>query len=100
GAWILGVGGAGILEAHLSSTPMVILTDMTEGGDNSHMGPYQGGAGGYGTYDLPQALGAITKRTFVARSAAQAAEMTQLAIIHATSGEPGPVAVIFHSQAV
>src|ERR1700755_1225516 len=31
GAWVLGGGGIGIMEAHLGSSPMVILVDATEG---------------------------------------------------------------------
>jgi acetolactate synthase-1/2/3 large subunit len=100
GAWILGAGGIGVMEAHLGASPMVILLDATEGGSYSHHGPYQSGFGGYGAYDLPAAMSAITKRTFVATDPVQAVEMTQLAIVHATTGEPGPVAVVFHSRAL
>lgn len=95
GAWVLGNGSIGVMEAHLGSSPMVILIDATDGGDFSHHGPYQGGMGSYGSYDLPTAMKAITKQTFVALSPIQALQMTQLAIKHATTGEPGPVAVIF-----
>ena len=45
-------------------------------------------------------MSAITKRTFVAGDPTQALQMTQLAIKHATSGEPGPVAVIFHGRSL
>lgn len=100
GAWILGAGGIGVMEAHLGASPMVVLIDATEGGSYSHHGPYQSGYGGYGAYDLPAAMAAITKRTFVATDPVQAVEMTQLAITHATTGEPGPVAVVFHSRAL
>ncbi|ALV39917.1 hypothetical protein AU252_01025 [Pseudarthrobacter sulfonivorans] len=100
GAWVLGAGGRGIMEAHLGASPMVILIDATEGGTYSHHGPYQSGFGGYGAYDLPAAMSAITKRTFVATDPVQAVQMTQLAAKHALEGEPGPVAVIFHSRAL
>jgi acetolactate synthase-1/2/3 large subunit len=100
GAWILGAGGIGIMEAHLGSSPMVVLLDATEGGSFAHHGPYQSGFGGYGAYDLPAAMAAITKRTFLALDPVQAVQMTQLAIKHAVAGEPGPVAVIFHSRAL
>ncbi len=100
GAWLLGVGGAGIMEAHLAASPMVIIADTTEGRAHSHLGPYQSGFGGYGAFDLPAALRAITKRTFVATYPSQAAEVLQLAFVHATSGEPGPVAVVLHSDAI
>jgi acetolactate synthase I/II/III large subunit len=100
GAWVLGNAGIGIMEAHLGASPMVLLVDATDGGAYSHLGPYQAGYGGYGAYDLPAAMSAITKRTFVAGDPTQALQMTQLAIKHATSGEPGPVAVIFHGRSL
>jgi len=100
GAWALGNASVGIMEAHLGASPMVILIDATDGGAYSHLGPYQGGLGGYGSYDLPAAMKAITKQTFVAADATQALQMTQLAIKHATTGEPGPVAVIFQGSAL
>lgn len=100
GAWLLGVGGAGIMEAHLGSSPMVIIADTTESGNLSHLGPYQSATGDYGAFDLPAALRAITKRTFVATDPVQAAEMLQLAFVHATTGEPGPVAVVLDTRAV
>lgn len=100
GAWILGAGGIGVMEAHLGSSPMVVLLDATEGGSHAHHGPYQSGLGDYGAYDLPAAMAAITKRTFVALDPVQAVQMTQLAVKHALAGEPGPVAVVFHSRAL
>ena len=100
GAWVLGNAGIGIMEALLGCSPMVILIDATDHGSFSHQGPYQGGLGGYGAYDLAAAMRAITKRTFVANDPTQALQMTQLAIKHATVGEQGPVAVIFTSRAV
>lgn len=100
GAWVLGNASIGVMEAHLGSSPVVILVDATEGGSYSHHGAYQTGGGGYGGYDIRTALSAITKRTFFAQDATQAIQMTQLAIKHATSGDPGPVAVVFHSRAL
>lgn len=97
GAWVLGNAGIGVMEAHLGASPMVLLIDATDGGNFSHLGPYQGGLGSYGAYDLPAAMKAITKETYVATSPIQALQMTQLAIKHATTGEPGPVAVIFNA---
>jgi len=100
GAWVLGNAGIGIMEALLGCSPMVILIDATDHGSFSHMGPYQGGLGGYGSYDLVAAMRAITKRTFVANDPTQALQMTQLAIKHATVGEQGPVAVVFTSRSL
>jgi acetolactate synthase-1/2/3 large subunit len=100
GAWVLGNAGIGIMEAHLGSSPMVILVDATEGGSFSHHGPYQSGYGDYGAYDIVNGFRAITKRVFVALDPVQAVQMTQLAVKHAVTGEPGPVAVVFHSRAL
>ncbi|MGR0218678.1 thiamine pyrophosphate-binding protein [Agromyces sp. ZXT2-6] len=100
GAWVLGNAGVGIMEAHLGSSPVVLLIDATDGGAFAHHGPYQAGFGGHGAYDLAAAVRAITKQTFTALDATQALQMTQLAVKHATTGEPGPVAVVFHSEAL
>lgn len=100
GAWVLGAGGIGVMEAHLGASPAVILIDATEGGSFSHHGPYQSGFGGYGAYDLAQAMDAISKRVFVAIDPVQAVQMTQLAYKHAMTGQPGPVTVVFHSAAL
>src|ERR1700751_622497 len=85
------------MEAHLGSSPMIILVDATEGGSDSHPGPYQSGYGDYGAYDIVNGFRAITKRVFVALDPVQAIQMTQLAVKHAVTGEPGPAAVVFHS---
>jgi acetolactate synthase-1/2/3 large subunit len=100
GAWVLGNAGIGIMEAHLGASPMVILIDATDGGSYSHLGPYQAGLGGHGAYDLPAAMSAITKRTFVANDPTQALQMTQQAIKHAMTGQRGPVAVIFQGRSL
>lgn len=100
GAWVLGNAGIGIMEALLGCSPMVLLIDSTDGGTFSHLGPYQAGGGGYGAYDLASAMRAITKETFVATNPSQAMQMTRLAFKHATTGEMGPVAVIFNGPAL
>ena len=100
GEWILGNAGQGLIEALLGSSPVVVLTEMTEGATLSHHGPYQGGSGDYGAWDAEGALRGIVKRVMVSRYPAQAVQHTQLAVKHALTGEPGPVAVIFHSDAV
>jgi len=89
-----------VIEGHLSSSPMLLLTDLTDHAPFSLHGPYQSGAGEYGTWDAKQLFSAITKLTLVATSASHAVQCTQLAIKHALTGERGPVAVLFHSQAL
>lgn len=100
GEWIVGNAGQGLLEALLGSSPVIVLTEMSDGGVLSHHGYYQSGSGDYGAWDARAALGAVTKRTYVASDPVQAVQMTQLAIKHATSGTPGPVAVVYHSRSL
>jgi acetolactate synthase-1/2/3 large subunit len=90
----------GAIEAHLSSSPMLLLADLSDHAPYSQHGPYQSGAGEYGTWDAKQMFSAITKLTLVATSGSHAVQCTQLAIKHALSGERGPVAVLYHSQSL
>jgi acetolactate synthase I/II/III large subunit len=100
GEWIAGNAGQGYMEALLGSSPVVILTEMSDGGSLSHHAPYQTGTGDYGTWDVRTSLGGVTKRLMVSHSPAQAVQHTQLAIKHALTGQPGPVAVVYHSSAL
>lgn len=100
GEWIVGNAGQGFMEAALGSSPMVILTEMSDGGPLSHHAPYQSGSGDYGTWDTRVALTGVTKRVMVSYHPAQAVQHTQLALKHAMTGEPGPVAVVYHSGAL
>src|SRR5207245_6538257 len=83
----------GAIEGHLASSPMLLLTDLTDHAPFSLHGPYQSGAGEYGTWDAKQLFSAMTKITLVATSASHAVQCTQLALKHALTGERGPVAV-------
>ena len=38
----------GVLEAHMGSTPMLIMTDLSDGAPFSHHAPYQAGTGDHG----------------------------------------------------
>jgi acetolactate synthase-1/2/3 large subunit len=97
GAFMLSNALLGTLEAHMGSSPMLLLTDLSDQSPYSHHAPYQGGTGEYGTFDTRQCLDAVTKYTTVAHDPVQAVQSTQLAIKHALSGDRGPVAVIYHS---
>ena len=59
GEWIAGNAGQGFLEAMLGCSPVVILTEMSDGGAFSHHAPYQSGTADYGTWD---ARGAQSRR--------------------------------------
>ena len=89
----------GIMEAMLSSSPMLVLTDTSDGGSAQHPAN-QSGAGEYGSIDLPTIMKSMTKYTTLATNPKEAVIGTQLAIKHATSGRPGPAAVVMRSAAI
>jgi len=100
GQWISGVAGAGLLESLLGSSPVLVLTEMTDGGPFSHNGNFQAGDGEYGTWDARTALSGISKSVMTSRFPAQAVQHVQLGLKHALSGEPGPAVVIFHGSSL
>ncbi|MFC4055213.1 thiamine pyrophosphate-binding protein [Actinomadura syzygii] len=100
GPWVLGHGIIGTLEAHLSSSPMLLLTDFSDGAGLTQHGSYQTGTGEYGNWDARQSFAGVTKQVVEARGPAEAVHGTQLAIRHALSGEPGPVAVVYSGAAL
>jgi acetolactate synthase-1/2/3 large subunit len=100
GPWALGFGVLGILEAKLSSSPMIILTDFSDSTGFIQHGPYQLGAGGHGAWDARQSYLGLTKQVFEARTPVEAVQGVQFACKHALSGERGPVAVIFSGQSL
>jgi acetolactate synthase-1/2/3 large subunit len=90
----------GAIEAHLSSSPMLLLSELSDNAPFSHHGPYQSGTGEYGSWDAAKVFGGMTKITLVANSPTHAVQCTQLALKHALTGEPGPVAVLYWSGAL
>jgi acetolactate synthase-1/2/3 large subunit len=100
GAFMLSNALLGTLEAHHGSSPMLILTELSDNAPFSHHAPYQAGTGEYGTFDARQSFAGVTKCTMVAYQPKQAVQSTQLAIKHALTGERGPVAVIYYSCAL
>ena len=89
----------GIMEAMLSSSPMLVITDTSDGGVAFHAAN-QSGAGEYGSIDLQTIFKAMTKYTTLATTPKEAVLGTQLAIKHATSGRPGPACVVMRSAAI
>ncbi|HLF03951.1 MAG TPA: thiamine pyrophosphate-binding protein [Dehalococcoidia bacterium] len=89
----------GIMEAMLSSSPMLVLTDTSDGGVAQHPAN-QSGAGEYGSIDLLAIFKAMTKYTTLATTPKEAVLGTQLALKHATSGRPGPACVVMRSAAI
>jgi acetolactate synthase-1/2/3 large subunit len=95
GAWVLGNGIIGTMEAFLSSSPMLLLTEFSDTPGFSLHAPYQSGTGEYGAWDARLSFRGITKQVFEAMDPVTAVHATQLAIKHALSGQPGPVTVLY-----
>ncbi|MCH8282413.1 MAG: thiamine pyrophosphate-binding protein [Chloroflexi bacterium] len=89
----------GIMEAMLSSSPMLVITDTSDGGVAFHAAN-QSGAGEYGSIDLPTIFKTMTKYTSLATTPKEAVIGIQLALKHATSGRPGPACVVMRSAAI
>lgn len=100
GPWVLGNGLIGTIEALLSSSPMLLLTDFSDTPPFSLHAPYQSGTGDYGSWDARRSFGGVTKQVFQAHEPTSAVQATQLAIKHALAGQPGPVAVIYSISAL
>jgi acetolactate synthase-1/2/3 large subunit len=88
----------GSLEAVKGASPMLLLGDFTDMAPFMHHSPYQAGTGEHGNHDLRNLLAGATKYTAAVSEPKQAVQTLQLAIKHATTGTPGPVAVIFSSR--
>src|SRR5260221_94149 len=95
GPWVLGNGLIGTLEAYLSSSPMILLTDFSDAPRFTLHAPYQQATGDYGSWDARRAFGGVTKQVMQAQEPIAAVQATQLAIKHALAGQPGPVAGLF-----
>ena len=95
GPWVLGNGLLGTIEAHLSSSPMLLLTDFSDAPGFSLHAPYQQATGDWGSWDARRAFSGVTKHVMQAHDPIAAVQATQLAIKHALAGQPGPVAVLY-----
>jgi acetolactate synthase-1/2/3 large subunit len=100
GSWLMGQGVVGTLEALFGATPMLLLGDLSDGAPYSLHAPYQSATGEYGSWDARNAFAGITKRVFEPHDPVSAVQSVQLGIKHALTGQPGPVAVLFHSAAL
>lgn len=100
GAFMLLNAGLGVLEAHLGCSPMLLMADLSDNSPFSHHAPYQAGTGDYGTWDAQESFSGITKIAMRLNEPMQAVQGTQLAIKQALSGECGPVALLYHSEAL
>ncbi len=100
GAFMLSNAALGTLEALLAGSPMLILSDLSDGLLYSHHAPYQSGSGEHGNWDAKQSFQGFTKETMVPLEGVQAVQATQLAVKHALTGQPGPVALLYATKAL
>ena len=89
----------GIMEAQLSSSPMVVLTDTSDG-DMAQHPANQSGTGEYGSVDLLTIFRSMSKYTTLATSPKEAVLGLQLAMKHAVNGRPGPGVVLMRSRSI
>jgi acetolactate synthase I/II/III large subunit len=95
GPWVLGNGLIGTIEAYLSSSPMLLLTDFSDAPRFTLHAPYQQATGDWGSWDARRAFSGVTKHVMQAHDPIGAVQATQLAIKHALAGQPGPVAILY-----
>jgi acetolactate synthase-1/2/3 large subunit len=95
GPWVLGNGLLGTIEAHLSSSPMLLLTDFSDAPRFTLHAPYQQATGDWGSWDARRAFSGVTKHVMQAHDPIAAVQATQLGIKHALAGQPGPVAILY-----
>ena len=100
GPWVGSLGAIGQMEARLGSSPMVVVTEMSERGEYSTLAPYQQARGDYGGLDLPSILDGVTTEHWEPRTPVETVRSLQLAFKHATAGRPGPCAVVLDGDAV
>ncbi|SDJ97232.1 acetolactate synthase-1/2/3 large subunit [Halovenus aranensis] len=100
GPWIGSLGMMGQMEARLSSSPMVVLTEASERGEYSTLAPYQQARGDYGGFSLPSILDGVAKEWWFPRTPTETLRSTQLAFKHAVAGRPGPTAIILDGDAI
>ena len=89
----------GIMEACLSSSPMLVLTDTSDG-NMAQRAANQSGAGEYASIDLLSIFRAMTKYTTLAAQPKEAVIGAQVALKHALSGRPGPACVLMRSSSI
>ncbi|MBM3521754.1 MAG: thiamine pyrophosphate-binding protein, partial [Alphaproteobacteria bacterium] len=100
GPWMSTMGAMGILEAHFSGSPMVVLTETSDYDGYGQMGVYQTMTGDYGGADAMAALKPITKYCTYATAPAEAVYGVQMAIKHARLPRMGPAAVIMKTPII
>ncbi len=93
-------GMFGVIEAYLASSPMVVLSELSDFGEFAIHGPIQSGTGQYGSFDLAGIFKSSTKFTSVCHTPREAVVSVQLALKHAVTGRPGPTACLFRTTSL
>src|SRR5262245_50852988 len=94
GVFMASNGALGIMEARMSSSPMLVLTDSTDGGSFAQYPIMQNGTGNFGSIDLPQIFRGMAKYFSFAATPKEAVHATQHGLRHAVLGRPGPSVVL------
>lgn len=100
GPWITTIGSIGILEAHFSGSPLVVLTETSDYDGYGQHGVYQTMTGDYGGADAMASLKPITKYCTYATTPEEAVYGTQMAVKHASLPRTGPAAVIMKTPII
>lgn len=100
GPWMTTIGGIGILEAHFSGSPMIVLTETSDYDGYGQMGVYQTMTGDYGGADVMASLKPITKYCTYATAPVEAVYGVQMALKHASLPRMGPAAVAMKSTII
>jgi acetolactate synthase I/II/III large subunit len=100
GPWMTTIGAIGILEAHFSGSPMLVLTETSDYDGYGQMGVYQTMTGDYGGADAMASLRPITKYCTYATAPAEAVYGVQMAIKHASLPRMGPAAVVMKTPII
>jgi acetolactate synthase I/II/III large subunit len=100
GVFMASNGAIGIMEATMSSSPMLVLTDSTDGGSFAQYPIMQNGTGNFGTINLPQIYSGMAKYVSFAATPKEAVQATQFGLRHAMVGRPGPSVVLARAAAL
>lgn len=100
GPWITSMGAMGILEAHFSGSPMVVLTETSDYDGYGQMGVYQTMTGDYAGADAMASLKPITKYCTYATAPHEAVYGVQMALKHASLPRMGPAAVVMKTPII
>jgi acetolactate synthase I/II/III large subunit len=100
GPWMSTTGAFGILEAHFSGTPMVVLTETSDYNGFGQYGVYQTMTGDHNGADIQMSLRPITKYCTYATEPEEAVYGTQQAVKQAVTPRTGPAAVIMKTTII